>query len=155
MILFLIILALFVQEPASTDAAIFHIRELHLNLWLMHSLWLVATVIDIVVGYKVGKYFQIRHSGRTVIQKIQKWTHALEEFIGKKGEIFAIVLIGIINFPWLNAFLVSWLRVPFKRIFWLLLLGDLIYWIVAWMINIGVRFFVTDSRMALYGVVGI
>ena len=155
MTLFLIILALFVQEPASTDAAIFQIRELGLNLWFIHSLWLVITIIDIFVGYKIGKYFQIRYAGTTVIKKIQKWTHALEEFIGKKGEIFAIVLIGIINFPWLNAFLVSWLHVSFKRIFWFLLFGDLIYWVVAWMINIGVRFFVADSRVALYGVVGI
>lgn len=136
MTLFLIILALFVQEPASTDAAIFQIRELHLNLWFVHSLWLAATVIDIAVGYKLGKYFQTRYLGSAVIQKIKRWTYALEEFVGRKGEVFAIILIGIINFPWLNAFFVSWLRVPFKRLFWLLLFGDLIYWIIAWMINI-------------------
>lgn len=116
-VLIFIIFAIFIQEPASTDAAIFQIREYQLNLWCVHGFWLLATIIDIYVGYKVGKYVQNTFSKSVTVQKIQKWTRALEQFIGRRGEVFAIVLIGIINFPWLNAFLVSWLRIPFKKLF--------------------------------------
>ena len=150
---FLIIIALFIQEPASTDAAIFQVRNLHLNFWLVNLLWLIATFIDIYFGYKIGKWVQLKFKEKKIIKKSQKWASRIEDFVGKKGEKFALVLLGIINFPYLNSFLMSWTEIPFKNAFFLIFIGDVLYWSIEWGINIGVRGFFKDPHTALYIIV--
>ena len=149
-----ILIALFVQEPASTDAAIFQIRHLHLNLFLINLIWFVATCIDIYGGYKIGKWVQIRFQEKKFIRKSKEWATKIEHFVGLKGEKFALVLLGIINFPYLNSFLISWTEIPFKNAFVLIFIGDALYWSIEWGINIGIRGFFTDPHTALYVIVG-
>ncbi|MBI2623816.1 MAG: hypothetical protein HYW65_04620 [Candidatus Liptonbacteria bacterium] len=151
----LIVLALFIQEPASTDAAIFQARHLGLNLWLFNSIWAAATVADIWVGYFLGKWIQKRFADGKFEKFSHTWAERVENFIGERGEKFALVLLGIINFPYLNSFLASWLKFPFKKVCILIFIGDAVYWVIAWGINLGVRSLITDSRLALYVVVGI
>jgi membrane protein YqaA with SNARE-associated domain len=150
-----IILALFIQEPASTDAAIFQARSLHLNLFVINLIWLIATVIDIWLGYKIGKWIQKKFQGTKLVTKSLLWATRFENFIGRKGENFALIFIGVINFPYLNTFIGSWLKVPFKKLFLLIFIGDAIYWSIEWAINIGVRSFITNTTTALYVVIGL
>jgi membrane protein YqaA with SNARE-associated domain len=149
-----IILALFIQEPASTDAAIFQVRHLHLNLLLINVIWLVATLIDIWGGYYLGKWVQNKFQGTRFANWAHKWAGRIENFIGKKGETFALILLGIINFPYANTFLASWLSIPFRTVFMLILAGDVIYWAIEWAINISVRSFFVDPHTALYVIIG-
>jgi membrane protein YqaA with SNARE-associated domain len=150
-----VIATLFIQEPASSDAAIFQVRHLGLNIWLVNLLWIIATTIDICAGYALGKWIQRRFSGSAFVAWTARWAARIEEFIGKKGERFAVILIGVINFPWLNAFAVSWLKLSFRNIFVLLFIGDVIYWALEWAINIGVRSVFTNSHTALYIVIAL
>lgn len=150
-----IILTLFVQEPTSLDAGIFLVRQHGLNFWLINALWLLATTIDIIVGYALGKWAQRKFGNIRFGKWAHTWAGRIENFIGTNGERFTIILLGIINFPWLNAFLVSWLRLTFRNIFVLIFIGDAIYWGIAWAINISVRNYVADPHVALYVVVGI
>ena len=150
-----IVIALFLQEPASTDAAIFLIRENHLNLWLINLMWFIATVIDISLGYIIGKIIQQKFKNTKLVNWSRRWAIKIENFIGERGERFAVILLGIINFPYLNAFLVSWLKLSFKNIFILIFIGDAGYWIIEWIINISVRNNITNPHLALYIVVGI
>jgi len=150
-----IIFALFIQEPASTDAAIFLIREQHINLWLINLIWATATVIDITVGYLIGKWIQRRFQNAKLVKWSERWATRIENFIGRKGERFSLILLGIINFPYLNAFLASWLKLSFKNVFILIFIGDTLYWIIEWVINVSVRSYFSDSHTVLYVVVGL
>ncbi len=150
-----IIAALFLQEPATTDAAIFQIRHLGLNLWLINGIWLLATAIDICVGYAVGKWIQRHYKNSRIVRATERWADKIEAFIGRSGERFACIFIGVINFPWLNAFVFSWLKLSFRNIFVLIFIGDFIYWAIEWGINIGVRSIFTNSHTALYMVVAL
>lgn len=150
-----VIACLFIQEPTSTDAAIFLVRQNHLNLWVVNVIWLAATIIDIVVGYLVGKWIQRAFQSTRLVAWSKQWAEKIEQFIGKSGERFVVILLGVINFPYLNAFLFSWLRLSFKNLFVLLLIGNAIYWLIEWGINIGVRSAVADPHMALYVIVAV
>ncbi len=150
-----IILAVIFQEPASTDAAIFQARTLHLNLLTINLVWLVATAFDIWLGYRVGKWVQTKFYGRKLITKFSILAGKFEDFIGKRGENFALIFVSVINFPYVNALIGSWLKIPFKKLFLLIFIGDAIYWLIEWGINIGVRSFVTNTTTALYIVIGI
>ena len=149
-----IILALFVQEPTTTDAAIFHVRQMHINIFLINFIWIFATVFDIWFGYKIGQWVQQRFQNTKFGVWSFKWAGRVENFIGRKGEKSALILLGIINFPYVNSFLASWSKISFKNIFTLIFIGDAIYWGIAWGINIGVRSFIIDPKLALYAVVG-
>ena len=150
-----ILVSLFIQEPASTDAAIFQIRQHHFNLVFINLMWLFATAFDIWLGYAIGKWIQKRFKNTKFELWSQKWATRVDNFIGSKGEKFALVLLGIINFPYANSFLASWLKIPFKNVLILILVGDAIFWAIEWAINIGVRGFIFDSRTALYVIIGL
>lgn len=150
-----IVVALFIQEPATTDAAIFLVRQNDLNLWLINGIWLAATVIDIFLGYALGKWVQVRFADTRLVRWAQKWVRLIEDFIGRRGERAVVVLLGVINFPYLNAFLFSWLKLSFRNMFILLFIGNTVYWLIAWGINIGVRSVVGDPHTALYIVIGL
>ncbi len=150
----LVILAIFIQEPASTDAAIFQIRHFNLNLLIINLIWVGATLFDIWFGYSLGKFIQKRFKGTSFDSWSFRWAVRIENFIGKKGEKFALILLGIINFPYLNSFFASWLKIPFKNVLLLIFVGDLLYWLLAWCINISIRDFFVDPHTALYVVIG-
>ncbi|MCX6757747.1 MAG: hypothetical protein NTZ44_02625 [Candidatus Nomurabacteria bacterium] len=149
-----ILITLFIQEPASTDAAIFQIRTLHINIFLINFIWIIATVFDIWFGYKVGKFVQKKFKDTRFELWSFRWAGRIENFIGQKGKKFVLILLGIINFPYANSFLASWLTLSFKDIFTYLFIGDVLYWAIEWGINIGVRSFVIDPHLALYIVIG-
>lgn len=151
----LITIALIIQEPASTDAAIFQARSLGLNLFIFNLIWVLGAVFDIWLGYRIGKWVQKRFSQTKFVAKSFVWATRLENFIGRRGEVFALVLLGIINFPYINSFIGSWLKIPFKKLFLYIFIGDVIYWGIEWAINIGVRSFVSNTQTALYIVVGL
>jgi len=150
-----IIAAIFIQEPASTDAAIFQVRTHGINLWLINAIWLAATAVDIALGYAIGKWVQKRFAESRLIKASERWADRIADFIGRAGERLAIILIGVINFPYLNAFIFSWLKLRFRTLFILIFIGDAIYWAIEWAINIGVRSVITDSHTALYVVVAL
>ena len=150
-----LILTVIIQEPASTDAAIFQVRHLGYNLWIVHLIWLVATLFDIWFGYVLGKYIQRKFKETKFEKFAEKWAGKFEQFIGKRGEKSTLVLLGTINFPYLNSFLASWFSIPFKNVFACVLIGDAIYWAIEWGINIGVRSFVIDPHLALYSVIAL
>lgn len=150
-----IILSVIIQEPASTDAAIFQARSLHFNFLLVNSIWFVATALDIWLGYNIGKWAQKKFQYTKFVTKSLLWVARLENFIGKRGENFAIIFVSVINFPYVNSFFGSWLKIPFKRLFFLIFIGDAIYWAIEWGINIGVRSVVTNTTTALYVVIGL
>ena len=150
-----IIITLIIQEPASTDAAIFQARHLGLNLWIVHLIWLAATMLDIWLGYKIGKWVQKKFHGTKFELFAEKWAGKFERFIGERGEKSTLVLLGVVNFPYINTFLASWFRIPFKNVFILVLIGDAIYYSIEWGINIGVRHFIVDPHIALYAVIAL
>jgi len=150
-----IVIALFIQEPATTDAAIFLVRQQHLNLWVVNLIWVLATIIDISAGYLIGKWIQRKFQHTKFGKWSERWAIRIENFIGKSGERFAVILLGIINFPYFNAFLTSWLKLSFKNVFILIFIGDAIYWSIEWAINVGVRGYFTDPHTALYVIVGL
>lgn len=150
-----VIATLFIQEPATTDAALFQVRHLHLNIWLVNVFWFVATVIDIMVGYYAGKLIQYAARNTSFERWSWKWAEKAENFIGVQGEKTALILFGIINFPYVSSFVGSWLRIRFRTLFICLLLGDAIYWAIEWGINLGVRGLFDNPHTALFVVVGV
>ena len=152
--LFVIFASIF-QEPATTDTMLFQVRQSHFNLWLVHAIWFIATFIDICVGFILGKWIQKSFKNSKFETFSNKWADRVERFIGRRGERFALILLGVINFPYINSFLGSWLKLPFKSLFTLIFIGDVIFYAIEWSINLGVRSIIPNPHLALYIIVGL
>ncbi len=150
----LVILALIFQEPATTDATFFQARQQNLNLWIIHLIWFLATCFDIWFGFVLGKWLQRKFQDSRIVTFSNGLAGKVDGFIGRRGEKFALILLGTINFPYINSFLASWLKLPFKSIFVLIFIGDAIWYAIEWMINLGVRSLIPDPHLALYVIVG-
>ena len=148
-----IVFALFLQEPATTDAALFQARSHDLNLWLVHLIWIIATTIDIWLGFKIGKWLQRFYAGTKFETFSKRWAIRVENYIGKKGERFVLVLLGVINFPWANSFLASWLNLDYRNMFTFIFIGDALWYALEWGINLGVRNIIPNPHLAIYVVI--
>ena len=149
-----IIAALFFQEPATTDTALFQARQNHLNLYLIHCIYIIATIIDIYGGFFIGKWIQEKFKDTRFEKFSHKWADKIENFIGRKGEKFVLILLAVINFPWANAFLASWLKISFKNVLLYIFIGNCIWYGIEWGINLGLRSLIPDPHLALYAIAG-
>ena len=79
----LLTLAFLVQEPISTGAVLLEVYKLHYNLWIIHLLFAATTLLDIVVGYWLGKFID-KKWGK---QKMVAWVRVkFEKFSAFMGE---------------------------------------------------------------------
>ena len=149
-----IVVTLFIQERVSTDAALFQARIHNYNSWIIHLIWFTATSLTIIAGYVGGKLIQKRLNGSNLANKIRGFSNKIEHIIGKQGEKYAFILLGLVNFPYLNGVLASVVNVPFRVLFPLMFLGDAVWYVSTWILNIYIRNHVESSSIALYIVIG-
>lgn len=149
-----IISTLFLQEPASTGAAILVIREYGINVGFINFLWFLATSFDIAVGYGIGVWVRRRFPRSRFVRWAEKEAAYVEEHLGKRGADLSAFLLGFVSIAYINGFLFSWLKISFQRSFTFILLGNAAYWAAAWLLAIGVRSVVDDWRIALVVVIG-
>lgn len=132
-----VISALILQESATMDAALVLAAQAHLDLWLIHGIWVAATAFDIWLGWEIGKRLHgiIRTSRMGPF--VERWTARIRGFMGARGEKVVLVLLGLVNFPWANAFLASWLDVDYRSAFIFIFIGDALWYALEWGIVAG------------------
>ncbi len=128
MALYLGIIATFlIQEFASVAAALVAAHNNHLNLWIVHAIWLAGTIVDILVGYYVGQWLR-ETSDIAWVKRYEKKLNDWRERLGDRGVDTALTLLAIIDYPWINAFAASWIDIPFRSVFLFTLLGNAIWY---------------------------
>jgi membrane protein YqaA with SNARE-associated domain len=151
--LYLLLFGLFiVQEPISSGGGLLEAYQHHENVWIIHLLYIVATTIDIVVGYYVGKLIQVRLKESKFFLYAKRKADAFTASQGNMSRRIALLLYGPILFP-ISAFITPWLDIPFSEAFIFLFLGDLLFWYgPEWLVVLGIKSFIPDPTIALYGV---
>lgn len=148
-----LVIALIVQERVSTDAALFQARHHNFNIWIVHLIWLTATVTTTILGFLLGKGILKKFRNTPVDKTVKAVLKRVKRVLGLHGEKYAFILLGIVNFPFINGILASVVDVPFKILFPLMLLGNTAWYISAWVMNIYIRRHVHNPLFALYVVV--
>lgn len=134
---FLIVLVLFLQETFSTNSVLLTAHHLHYSMWLIHALFIVATSCNIWVGYALGTWFKRTFDQGKTVRFAKKFSTRLENILGKSGQRFFLTLLGFINFTYVNAFVFAWSNVSFVNIFIFTLLGDTLWYLLAWSAVLG------------------
>ncbi len=146
----LLTLALFVQEPISTGAVLLSAYQLHYNVWFIHILFSLATLIDIAVGYYVGA-FVLKKFGR---KKLIAWAESKFEkfaaFLGENGKVVTLIVYSPMIFP-ISGFFIPWLEVSFTEALVLTFIGEVIFWYLPeWLLVLGIKTFIANPFTALY-----
>lgn len=149
----LLFLLFLVQEPISTDAVLLEAYQYHYNIWVIHALYVVATLLDITVGYWIGAWMHRRFSQKEWAQKLVRKARIFTGAAGKYGEYVFFFLGGPILFP-LSTVVAPWLDFSFAKTLFFLFLGDLVFWYGSeWLVVLGVKSVIPDPLGALFGVV--
>lgn len=132
---FIIFGVFLLQQSALMGAVLALIKAKGLNLWLVHGLYLVATVLDIGLGFILGSFIQKKF--KTAF-KLKRWLKKrTDRFLNSSARKSFLLLAGIIDYPHLNSFLGSWLNISFFSVFISTLIGSLIYYSILWAIVLG------------------
>lgn len=131
--LWLYILVVFsIQEQTSTNALILSIREHGIPAWPVHLAWVALSALDILLGYGLGHWTHERIRDTKIGRRLDGYARGIERYLGVRSETFILVCLGILNFPYVNAFLCSWLKLDFKKAFLSLMLGGVISYWMCW-----------------------
>jgi membrane protein YqaA with SNARE-associated domain len=143
-----IVIALIVQEFATVGGFLIAAQKSQISVWPIHLIWIVATTLDITVGFWAAKWLQSFAHPRWMErakQRLERWLHHL----GPRGESVAIALLAAVDYPWLNSFAASWLGISFKRTFLLTFIGDAIWYALEWLGVLGLSAIVPKLNDAL------
>lgn len=129
------ILIFFVQETVFITSRLVILHGQGVNPWLLHILFIFATTCDIFIGFAIGQYLHRRflHGSR-----FELWVKKEAKFLKQHHWGYLLTLSGVVNFPYVNAILGSWMDLPFWRVFLATLIGDLIAYALYWGFALGI-----------------
>lgn len=148
-----IFIALFLQQSVMLNGVLLHFyQERHL-IWLIHILFVVATCIDILVGYFIGSHTKKLFISNRFVKFIHHMVDHLHNYVAKHAQNLALFLLGCFSFPHINGFVAAWARISLKRAFLMLLLGNMVGYVIYWLLIIGVMAFVPNPWIAFVCVI--
>ncbi len=129
------IVIFFVQETAFITSRIVVLYGQGVNPWLLHFLFIFATTCDIFIGFAIGQYLHKRflHGSR-----FELWVKKEAKFLKQHHWGYLLTLSGVVNFPYVNAILGSWMDLPFWRVFVATLIGDSVSYALYWGFALGI-----------------
>lgn len=146
----LLTLVFLIQEPISTTGVLLRAYELHYNIWLIHLLFIIATVVDVVIGYYIGIFIKNRFKESKFVTYLDKKAEGFSKFLGGKGKIMTLVFYVPLLFP-ISIILVPWFDISLTEALIYIFLGELIFWYAyVWLLVLGVNSFASNARNAFY-----
>ena len=133
---FIIISAFLVQEMTLTVPVLILAKGAGINIWLLFILWVIATVLDVIVAYALGKLIQRYFQNWKIQVFFAKRVTLVEQVIGKKGKNVFLFISGVFYYPYVGAFIASWTRTSLSGIVLVILVGDSLWFAV----NVGIAY---------------
>ncbi|HVO28835.1 MAG TPA: hypothetical protein VMT81_02545 [Candidatus Paceibacterota bacterium] len=131
--------ALVFQEVATTGAALVDASAWHLNLWIIDLIWFAATAGDIAAGFFIGRWIQRRFAGSRFDALAKRMSAKVERAAGRTGARLSLVLLGFVSYPYVTAFVASWLTdLPLRDVFLCTILGNALWYAFEWATVFGI-----------------
>ena len=146
-------IAFLFQEPISSSAILLYACQNGASIWTIHFLFLLATSIDIFIGYFLGKLIFQKYNDSKIGKYISMWVKKMEVYQKSKSSRFILFIIAIATFP-VSSIFMPWFRISLWRSFILLLIGEIVFWYsITWLTVLGVGENVTNPIHAIITVV--
>jgi membrane protein DedA with SNARE-associated domain len=131
--LWLLLTSIFLlQEPLSATFVVLKAVRARYPIILLHLLWLSLTILQIYLGYILGRWIQRRFSKAKWDVWMIKWTREVDDLIGKKGEKVALIAFTIFTLPVFSGFVASWLPLSIWSILLFSVVGSFLWYLQVW-----------------------
>jgi hypothetical protein len=150
-----IVLILLVQETVTLNALLVKVFQGEYSIFFITLLFVFATVIDIFIGHWVERYVKKYWNKGKVKVFAKHWSQRFYAFVGKRGIKVYLLLLGYFSFPYVNAFITSWLEIPFWESFWYLFFGNMIFYISLALLVLGITSVIPNPFQAFLVVIAI
>ena len=148
MSLSLLLLAVFIpQEFISAGAVLLLARQAQYPFWIIHLIWLSTTIFDMYIGYALGGLIRKRFRGTKFIARTDRWAERVGGALGKYGQRLSLTVLGFVNFPYLNTFFASWLKLPMRTAFIFTFIGNLAWYLALLATIFGAAALIPDQRV--------
>ncbi len=131
------------QELFSSAAVLTPLYAGHYSIWQIHLTFIIATILDILIGYSVGSYIKRNASSNRFVTFIEK--KAARYMLLSRGTTrrrLALCIFGPPLFP-VTAFFAPLIGYSFSECFALLLFGEITFWYgPEWLLILGLHTFV-------------
>jgi membrane protein YqaA with SNARE-associated domain len=151
----LITASLILQEFATSALVLVVAVHSNVPLWPIHIIWVGTTLADMYVGYHLGTLVKKRLQKVSVIERIESWARGFVTALGDRGIGVALMLLGIVNFPYLNTFIAAWLDVPQNIAIFFTFIGNFLWYLLLWGTVLGLTSFIHNPSIILFIVVAI
>ncbi len=131
-------LILLVQETVTFTSLIFATHRGVYPVFLINILFLVATTVDIFVGYFIGVFFKKKFLNSKIAKWVDTTAKSFSLHENKYKRWVVLFLLGNFSFPWINAIIAGYLEFPFWESALFNFLGDMVWYVSIWLIVIGV-----------------
>lgn len=147
--LLLVTSVLILQEFASSAIVFIIALQNNFPIWEINLVWICTTSLDMYVGYMLGKFIQEKLSGTRFFNWAERWIQRGRAELGPYGEKLSLALLGVIDFPYINAFIGAWIGLPFKTTFMLTLAGNFVWYLFLWGTVLGLSAFVSNPDIII------
>jgi hypothetical protein len=143
-----------IQEQFSIDAILVQARQNHIAAGLILLAWIIFTAIDIYLAYALGTWVRGKIKDTKLNARIETSAQKIEKKIGSRNEALIVFFLGVLNFPYINAFLYAWLDVRYAQMFVLTLVGNTISFLLIWKaVNLADSAYSSGSYAGLLGII--
>ena len=139
---------LFLQEIVSINALVFATHHGLYPALLIHVLFVIATIFDIVVGYFVGTFLRKKTLHTRVTAYIHKLSDRFSLSTKKYRRWFVLFLLGNFSFPYINSCIAGYLGMPFWESSFFIFIGDVVWYVSIWLVVLSVSAVVKNIYIA-------
>jgi hypothetical protein len=151
----LVLLILFIQESVTLNGLLVKTHQGDYSALTVTTLFIIITVIDIMLGFLLGKYAKQKWNNGKVELFAKKMSDRFYAYIGKRGRKIYLLLLGYFSFPYVNAFIAAWLNISFAESFWYIFAGNMIFYATSWLLVLGITSIVPNPFFAFIAVIAV
>lgn len=137
------------QEFASTAIVFIFALQHNFPIWAINLIWFCVTSLDMYVGYMLGKFTQEKLEETRFFNWTERWIGKGRAELGVHGEKLSLALLGVINFPYVNTFIGSWIELPFNMAYLLTLAGNFVWLLFLWGTVLGLSALVSNPDIII------
>lgn len=137
------------QEFASSAIVFVIALQNHFPIWEINAIWLCVTCLDMYVGYVVGSIIKDKLHGTRFFAWVERLAEKMKTILGVHGEKFSLALLGIVDFPYVNAFLGAWIGLPLRTTFLATLAGNFLWYLFLWGTVLGLSSFISNPDIII------
>lgn len=149
--------ALVSQSVIAMNALIFQVYTAAPQCaWIIHILFTIITIVEIVIGYVIGKYVRNHFTKGRLVRFAEYCSGKLRKVsgTGKWANYLALFILANFSYPYVNAFIAAWFGLSFGESLLFLAIGNLTGYILYWAFVTGVIHAVPSTPIALCIIIG-